>query len=71
VYGLISRPWHRALTLSQAILAYVVFCGLMLACSMAKERLAQRFARRATSGPLAAGAFSAAPVPTRSRPSGE
>lgn len=71
VYGLISRPWHRALTFAQAILAYVAFCGLMLACSIAKERLAQRFARPTTSGLREAGGFSAAPVPTRSRPSGE
>jgi uncharacterized membrane protein len=39
VYGLISRPWHRGLTLAQAFLGYVVFCALMLACSVAKERL--------------------------------
>jgi fucose 4-O-acetylase-like acetyltransferase len=71
VYGLISRPWHRSLTLSQTFIAYVVFCGLMLACSIAKERLAPRFARPAASGTRDAGAFSGAPVPRRSRPSGE
>jgi uncharacterized membrane protein len=71
VYGLISRPWHRALTLFEALLAYVIFCVVMLACSMAKERVARRFTR--TVGPGAAGiaALSAAPVPTRSRRSGE
>jgi uncharacterized membrane protein len=71
VYGLMSRPWHRALTLFQAFIAYVIFCALMLACSIAKERLAQRFARPATSGPREVAALSAAPVPTRSRPSAE
>jgi uncharacterized membrane protein len=39
VYGLISRPWHHALTLGQAATAYVLFSGLMLACSIAKDRL--------------------------------
>lgn len=71
VYGLIARPWHRALTLYQAFIAYVIFCGLMLACSIAKERLVQHFARPSTSGPRDLTAFSAAPVPTRSRPSAE
>jgi uncharacterized membrane protein len=70
VYGLISRPWHRALTLFQAFIAYVIFCGLMLACSIAKERIGQRFARPAT-GPRELAPLSAAPVPTRSRPSAE
>jgi uncharacterized membrane protein len=70
VYGLISRPWHRGLTLVQAFIAYVIFCGLMLACSIAKERIAERFARPAT-GPRELAALSAAPVPTRSRPSAE
>jgi uncharacterized membrane protein len=71
LYGLISRPWHRALTLFEALIAYVIFCGVMLACSIAKERLAERFARPATAGPGEAGAFTGAPVRTRSRPSGE
>lgn len=71
VYGLISRPWHRSLTLYRAFIAYVIFCALMLACSIAKERIAQRFARPATSHPRGARAFSGAPVRTRSRPSGE
>jgi uncharacterized membrane protein len=70
VYGLISRPWHRALTLYQACFAYVIFCGLMLACSIANERIALRFARP-TPGVREVAALTAAPVPTRSRPSAE
>jgi uncharacterized membrane protein len=69
VYGLISRPWHRGLDLRQAVVSYVAFCGLMLACSMAKERVARDFvAWRTGSRPAA---LNAAPAPTRSPPSGE
>lgn len=71
VYGLISRPWHRALTLFEALLAYVIFCVVMLACSIAKERIARRFTRPVGAGAAGIAALSAAPVPTRSRPSGE
>ena len=39
VYGLISSPLHHALTMPQAFLAYIAFCGLMLACSITKERV--------------------------------
>lgn len=38
VYGLISLPLHKALTLPQALGAFVVFTGFMLACSLAKDR---------------------------------
>jgi uncharacterized membrane protein len=72
VYGLISRPWHRGLALPQAVVAYVAFCGLMVACSIAKERIVRDFVRRRTSPtgrPLAE--LSAVPAPTRSPPSGE
>lgn len=62
VYGLISRPWHRALTLFQAGIAYVIFCVLMVACSIAKERVARRFARPPVPGSDAVGALSAGPV---------
>ena len=48
VYGLISRPWHRRLNLQQAVVAYVAFCGLMLACSIAKERIVRDFVRPRT-----------------------
>jgi uncharacterized membrane protein len=71
VYGLISRPWHRALTLFEALLAYVIFCVVMLACSIAKERIARRFTRPVGAGAAGIAALSAAPVPTRSPPSGE
>ncbi len=69
VYGLISRPWHRGLTLFQAFIAYVIFCVLMLACSIAKERIAHRFLR--PPAPQEVAPLSAAPVPTRSRLSAE
>jgi hypothetical protein len=71
VYGLISRPWHRGLTLFQAFIAYVIFCVLMLACSIAKERIATRFRRPPAPAPQGVAALSAAPVPTRSRLSAE
>jgi uncharacterized membrane protein len=69
VYGLISRSWHRGLDIEQAAVAYVAFCGLMLACSIAKERIVRDFVRsRTVSGPPTAGL---SPAPTRSPPSGE
>jgi uncharacterized membrane protein len=72
VYGLISRPWHRGLDLQQAVAAYVAFCGLMLVCSIGKERIERDYfrPRMAIGGPAAA-EVSAAPAPTRSPPSGE
>jgi uncharacterized membrane protein len=39
VYGLISRPFHHALTLGQSWMAYGLFTALMLACSIAKDRV--------------------------------
>jgi uncharacterized membrane protein len=39
VYGYFSYPLHRSLPLSAALLAFVVFTGLMFAASMAKTRL--------------------------------
>jgi hypothetical protein len=39
VYGLISRPVHRTLSLPQAWLAYAVFTAFMLACSLVKDRV--------------------------------
>lgn len=38
VYGLISLPLHRELTLGQAAAAYVLFTALMLVCSILKDR---------------------------------
>jgi hypothetical protein len=38
VYGLISLPLHKALTLPQALVGYALFGGFMLACSLAKDR---------------------------------
>jgi uncharacterized membrane protein len=42
IYGLISKPMHYRLTLTEAALAYVLFTGLMLLCSLFKDRLVQR-----------------------------
>ena len=39
VYGLISLPLHKALTLPQASLALLAFIAFMLACSLGKERV--------------------------------
>lgn len=39
VYGLISLPLHKALTLRQALVAFVLFTVFMLLCSIAKDRV--------------------------------
>jgi fucose 4-O-acetylase-like acetyltransferase len=41
IYGLISRPFHHALSLRQVSVAYVLFTLFMLACSVAKERVVE------------------------------
>jgi uncharacterized membrane protein len=38
VYGLISLPLHKALTLPQALIAFAFFTVFMLACSIVKDR---------------------------------
>ena len=38
VYGLISLPLHKALTLPQSLVLFVVFSVFMLGCSIAKDR---------------------------------
>ena len=38
VYGLISRPLHRALPFPQVPLAFAVFTMFMLGCAIAWER---------------------------------
>jgi hypothetical protein len=43
VYGLISLPLHKALTLPQSLLLFAVFSVFMLGCSIAKERVQKRF----------------------------
>jgi uncharacterized membrane protein len=40
VYGLISRPWHKTLSLSSAWIGWALFSLLMLVCSVVKERIA-------------------------------
>jgi len=62
VYGLISLPLHRALSLPVALVAYVAFCGLMLACSLAKDAAVARYRARAVAARATA---TAAQGPTR------
>jgi fucose 4-O-acetylase-like acetyltransferase len=38
VYGLISLPLHKSLSLGQALLGLVLFSLFMLICSIAKDR---------------------------------
>jgi uncharacterized membrane protein len=54
VYGLISLPLHRALSLPAALVAYVAFCGVMLACSLAKDAVVARYRARALTAPASA-----------------
>jgi len=70
VYGLISRPLHRSLTLFEAAIGYAALCALLLWCSIAKERIARRFARPAQ-GDVQGVGLSSARAPTRSLRSGE
>lgn len=50
VYGLISLPWHKALSWRQSWAALVLFSVFMLACTVARDRLvAWRRARAARS----------------------
>jgi len=45
VYGVISRPLHRALTLEQALGAFVIFALFMLVLSLAKDRVVDAWRR--------------------------
>jgi uncharacterized membrane protein len=62
VYGLISLPLHRQLSLPAAFAAYVVFCAFMLACSLLKDAAVARYRARQLQKIQA---ISAAPGPTR------
>ena len=42
VYGLISRPWHKTLSLTSAWIGWALFCLFMLLCSVVKERVTTR-----------------------------
>jgi hypothetical protein len=53
VYGLISLPLHKALTLPQALIALALFAAFMLICSMAKDRVVEWWRERG-SGPTPA-----------------
>jgi fucose 4-O-acetylase-like acetyltransferase len=46
IYGLISLPIHRALTLTQVGVALALFTAFMLVCSLAKDRIAGWWGRR-------------------------
>jgi uncharacterized membrane protein len=46
VYGLISLPWHKHLSLGQACLALVGFGLFMLLCSILKDRVVEWWNRR-------------------------
>jgi uncharacterized membrane protein len=46
VYGLISRPWHKVLSWTQAWIALAIFAAFMLACSIAKDRVVEWWKRR-------------------------
>jgi uncharacterized membrane protein len=41
IYGLVSRPLHRSLTLAEALVALTLFCALMLLCSVVKDHVVQ------------------------------
>ena len=46
VYGLISLPLHKSLSLRQALFALVVFTLFMLICSIVKDRVVLAWSRR-------------------------
>ncbi len=48
IYGVFSRPLHKSLTLTQALVACALFTGVMLICSVLKERLAARVRERSS-----------------------
>jgi uncharacterized membrane protein len=45
VYGAMSRDLHRTLSLKQWVLAYLLFLGVLLAISLAKDALVSRWGR--------------------------
>jgi hypothetical protein len=47
VYGLISRPLHKALSFGQALTALAVFAVFMLVCSIVKDRIVSAWRGRA------------------------
>jgi uncharacterized membrane protein len=56
VYGLISLPLHHSLTLGQGLVALAVFSGLMLLCTLAKDRLVRAWRESAVHRAAAEGA---------------
>ncbi len=58
VYGAISRPLRQALSLRQTAIAYVLFTGFMLFCTIRKDHLIEHYrARKAASYRGVTGAF--------------
>jgi uncharacterized membrane protein len=55
VYGILSYPLHRALTLPQALVAYVLFAAAMFALSVWKTRIVERWRQRGDRGAPAHG----------------
>jgi uncharacterized membrane protein len=55
VYGAMSRPLHRSLSLAQWVAAYVAFLGLLLAVSIAKDRVVAWWRRRQPRASVVAG----------------
>ncbi len=56
IYGLVSLPIHHALTLPQVGVALALFTAFMLACSLAKDRVAGWWAGRRLAVQAAGGA---------------
>jgi uncharacterized membrane protein len=56
VYGLISRPLHRSLTLAQGLVVLAVFSGFMLLSTLAKDRLVRAWREFAVRRAAAEGA---------------
>jgi uncharacterized membrane protein len=56
VYGILSRPWHRALPLGVSFTAFLAFTGLMLLASVGKDRAVARWKTSRTRAEQAPGA---------------
>jgi uncharacterized membrane protein len=63
VYGLISLPLHKALTLGQAGGAFVAFAVFMLGCSIAKDRVVAWWIARRQRSVRAAVAYGGEGIP--------
>ena len=52
LYGLISRPLHKSLSIGEALVAFLLFAAFMLLCSVAKESAAKRWRARGAPRPI-------------------